>query len=142
MPEPIEPNQNMKILIAIAAAGILAVACMELLGGQTVQLTGEITSNVETNWVTEYTKTYPGGIRGWTFQAPVQHQHALIVSNVILNVQWQGRTIPVTVEKHDISPIPPLERDWTDPDYGLIKCNVRDELPRTPNRETTNDSNE
>ena len=33
MPEPIEPNQNMKRLKSIALAGTLAVACMELLGG-------------------------------------------------------------------------------------------------------------
>ena len=112
------------MLKSIALAGTQAVACMELLGREVVQLTGEITSNVETNWVTEYTKTYPGS-SPYTleFIRPIQHQHALVVSNVVLNVQWQGRTIPVTIEKHDISPIPPIERDWTDPDTGLIKCN-------------------
>ena len=105
--------------------GAVIVGVVAVLGStayaQMTNITAQITSNIETNWVTDYTKTYPGGTM--IFQAPVQHQHALIVSNVILNVQWQGRIIPVTVEKRDISPIPPLERDWTDPDYGVIKCN-------------------
>ena len=33
MLEPIEPNQNMKMLKSIGLTGILAVACMELFGG-------------------------------------------------------------------------------------------------------------
>ena len=33
MPEPIEPNQNMKMLKSIGLTAILAVVCMELLSG-------------------------------------------------------------------------------------------------------------
>ena len=113
-----------KNLIAAIAVGAVAVLGSTAYA-QMTNITAQITSNIETNWVTEYTKTYQHA-SPYTlgFPTPIQHQHALIVSNVILNVQWNGRVIPVTVEKHDISPIPPLERDWTDPDYGVIKCNT------------------
>ncbi len=116
-------NKIIKLLALAAVGSTCWLGCTAY--SQTTNLTAKITSNIETNWVTEYTKTYQrSSPYTLEFIAPVQHQHALIVSNVILNVQWNGRVIPVTVEKHDISPIPPLERDWTDPDYGVIKCNT------------------
>jgi hypothetical protein len=117
---------NAKNIIKLTA--ILVVGSGAWLGctaySQTTSITAQITSNIETNWVTEYTKTYQGTGNSFIFQAPVQHQHAMIVSNVILNVQWMGRVIPVTVEKHDITPTPAPERDWTDREWGLIKCNA------------------
>ena len=120
-----KPMKNIlaKLTWTIAVGSGCLLGCTAY--SQTTNLTAQITSNIETNWVTEYTKTYQrASPYTLEFFAPVQHQHALIVSNVILNVQWNGRVIPVTVEKHDISPIPPMDRDWTDPDYGVIKCNT------------------
>ena len=144
---PRGPQVACRFLLSLAVAGVLSIA---MLGGAVhaapptnfqahyfcgftnfivtndihLSVPVTLTNSVETNWITDYTKTYPGVINGWPLHGPTQHQHALIISNLILNVQWNNRNIPVTVEKHDISPNPPIERDWNDPDFGIIKCNL------------------